>query len=87
MNKIVKKLTDKKNRKSLWNTRFTNKVAGRPAELGGLGGSALKMRLKELTGNNINLNVIENAIVEDAPIDEKIEKADSPAEGKKKETL
>ena len=46
MNKIVKKIINKKNRKALWNTKFTNKVAGRPAELGGLGGSALKIRLE-----------------------------------------
>ena len=46
MNKTIEKLTDKKNRKALWNTKFTNKVAGRPAKLGGLGGSALKVRLE-----------------------------------------
>ncbi len=46
VNKDIKKIIDKKNRKTLWNTKFTNKVAGRPAELGGLGGSSLKMRLK-----------------------------------------
>ena len=46
MNATVEKIIDKKNRKKLWNTQFTNKVAGRPAELGGLGSHSLKMRLK-----------------------------------------
>ena len=46
VNQSIKKIIDKKNRKTLWNTKFRNKVAGRPAELGGLGNSSLKMRLQ-----------------------------------------
>lgn len=46
MNKTIKKIIKKENRETLWNTKFTNKVAGRPAELGGLGGHSLKMRLQ-----------------------------------------
>ena len=46
MNKTIEKIIKRENREALWNTKFTNKVAGRPAELGGLGGRSLKMRLK-----------------------------------------
>lgn len=47
MNKeeIIETLTNKKNKKALWNFNFEQKVAGHKATLGGLGESAVTLKL------------------------------------------
>ena len=48
MNKkeIIKKLTNKENKKSLWDFEFPKKVLGRKTTLGGLGGQAIAIKLE-----------------------------------------
>lgn len=43
---IIEKLTDKQNKKALWNFKFPSKVCGRKATLRGLGGQAIAIRLE-----------------------------------------
>ena len=42
----IAKLTDKENKKTLWNHEFEQKVAGHKATLGGLGKSAVTLKLE-----------------------------------------
>lgn len=43
---IIKQLTKKENKKSLWDFQFPNKVCGRKASLRGLGNKAIAIRLE-----------------------------------------
>lgn len=43
---IIKKLTKKENKKTLWNFEFPNKVCGRKASLRGLGNQAIAIKLE-----------------------------------------
>lgn len=43
---IINKLTDRRNKKALWNFEFPNKVCGRKASLRGLGSQAVAIKLE-----------------------------------------
>lgn len=43
---IISRLTNKDNKKSLWNFKFPNKVCGRKATLRGLGEQAVAIKLE-----------------------------------------
>lgn len=43
---IIEKLTNKENKKALWDFAFPNKVCGRKATLRGLGGQAIAIKLE-----------------------------------------
>ena len=43
---IIKNLTDKQNKKALWDFQFPQKVCGRKASLRGLGNQAIAIRLE-----------------------------------------
>lgn len=44
--KIIKQLTNKDNKKALWDFKFPQKVCGRKASLRGLGSQAIAIRLE-----------------------------------------
>ena len=43
---IINKLTKKENKKALWDFEFPKKILGRKSKLGGLGGSAIAIKLE-----------------------------------------